>query len=157
MVVQAPGFTVIGIAARTSNAREMTPDGVIPRQWERWMTEALAAQISNKLDSSVIALYTDYESDHNGEYTFVLGVKVSSAENVPPGMVASQIPAGRYTVLTSEKGPVGRVVFEAWQRIWSMSPAELGGARAYRADFEVYDQRASDSDNAQVDVYVGIV
>lgn len=36
-VVQVDGFTVIGIAARTNNAREAGADGVIGKQWARMM------------------------------------------------------------------------------------------------------------------------
>jgi predicted transcriptional regulator YdeE len=37
-----------------------------------------------------------------------------------------------------------------------MSPEELGGTRAFRTDYEIYDQRSTDPENAQVDVYVGL-
>jgi predicted transcriptional regulator YdeE len=52
---------------------------------------------------------------------------------------------------------VGKVVPAAWLQIWSQEDKhQLGGQRAYRADFEVYDKRAADPQNSQVDVYVGI-
>src|SRR5262249_49357064 len=78
-----PGFTVIGIEARTSNAKEMTPDGVIGKQWARFVKENLAAQIPNKADAAVVALYTDYGGDKDGEYTFLLGARVTSESQVP--------------------------------------------------------------------------
>jgi predicted transcriptional regulator YdeE len=37
-----------------------------------------------------------------------------------------------------------------------MSPEELGGTRSFHTDFEIYDQRAADPENAQIDVYVGL-
>jgi predicted transcriptional regulator YdeE len=37
-----------------------------------------------------------------------------------------------------------------------MSPKELGGTRAFQTDFEIYDQRAADPENAQIDVYIGL-
>ena len=33
---------------------------------------------------------------------------------------------------------------------------ELGGIRAFKTDYEIYDQRAANPDNAQIDVYVGL-
>ena len=120
------------------------------------MKEGLLSKIPNKVDSNILAVYTDYESDANGAYTFILGTKVSSAGDVPAGMVAKKIPAARYAVFTSEKGPVGKVVPETWSHIWALPKSASGGNRAYQADFEVYDQRAADSQNARVDVYVGI-
>ena len=56
----------------------------------------------------------------------------------------------------SEKGFVRKVVSETWMRIWAVPKSAPGGNRAYQADFEVYDQRAADPQNAQVDIYVGI-
>lgn len=155
-VVQQEGFTVVGIAVRSSNAKEMTADGVIGKQWGRLMAERLLAKIPNKADQAIVAVYTDYASDHDGEYTFVLGARVNSDSAVPAGMVAKKIPAGRYAVFTTEKGPAAKVVPEAWMRINSLPKSAVGGDRRYGADFEIYDERASDPQSAQVDVYVGI-
>jgi predicted transcriptional regulator YdeE len=142
---------VIGIETRTSNAKEMTADGVIGKQWARLSKEGLLARIPNKADSAIVALYTDYESDKDGAYTFILGARVSSAGSIPEGMVMRKIPAGRYAVFTSERGPAQRVVFETWKRIWA-APLD----RAYKTDVEVYDERASDPQNTQMSIYVGL-
>ena len=155
-IVEQTEFTVIGISVRTSNAKEMSGNGVISQQWDRFMKEGLLSGIPNKVDSNILAIYTDYESDANGAYTFMIGAKVSSAHSVPPGMVAKKVPAGKYAVFISEKGFVGKVVPQTWSRIWAMPRSSLGGNRAYRADFELYDQRAADPHNAEVDIYVGI-
>jgi len=155
-VVQQAGFAVIGISARTSNAKEMTPDGVIGKQWGRFMQEGLLDKIPNRADKAIVAVYTDYASDHNGEYTYVLGAKVTSDADVPAGMVAKKIPAGRYAVFTTDKGPAAKVVPEAWMRINSLPKSAVGGDRMYGADFEIYDERAADPQNSVVDVYIGI-
>jgi len=34
--------------------------------------------------------------------------------------------------------------------------AQLGGKRAYTTDFEVYDQRARNPQDSQIDIYVGV-
>jgi predicted transcriptional regulator YdeE len=151
-----PGFTVIGIEARTSNAKEMTPEGAIGKQWARFMRENLAAQIPNKSDPAIIALYTDYGSDKDGEYTFLLGARVTSTAQVPRGMVARKVSPGRYAIFTSDKGPVAKVVVDTWQKIWSVPKGSPGGDRAYKTDYEVYDRRAANPENAQVEVHVGI-
>ncbi len=86
-----------------------------------------------------------------------IGAKVATCWRfaVPKGMVRRQFLAGRYAVFTSERGPVAKVVVETWKRIWSYYESPANGQRAYRADFEVYDQRAADPSNAQVDIYIG--
>ena len=155
-IVEKTEFTVVGISIRTSNAKEMSGNGVIAQQWDRFMKEGLLGKIPNKVDPNFLAVYIDYESGANGAYTFMIGARVSSAEDVPLGMVARKVPAGRYAVFISEKGFVGKVVPQAWSRIWARPKSSPGGNRAYRADFEVYDQRAADPQNAEVDIYVGI-
>ena len=149
-------FTVIGIAARTTNAKEMTPDGVIGKQWMRIFQEGVLGKIPNKADASIIAVYTDYASDHNGEYTYLLGARVTSDAQVPEGMVAKKIPGGKFAVFTSDKGPAPQVVPAIWIKVNSLPQNAVGGDRLYRADYELYDERARDPGNLQVDVYVGI-
>jgi len=151
------GFSVVGVAVRTTNAKEMSGEGVIPKQWQKFFQDGIQQKIPDKVDGTIYAVYTDYASDRNGEYSFVIGVKVNPNATVPAGMALRKIPAGDYAVLTSDKGPVSKVVPAAWQQIWSLEDKhQLGGPRAYRADFEVYDQRAADPRNSQVDVYVGV-
>jgi predicted transcriptional regulator YdeE len=154
--VERDPFTVVGIAVRTSNAKEMTPDGVIGKQWGRLFQEGLMEKIPNKADQNIVAVYTDYASDHNGEYTFLLGARVTSDANIPEGMVAKKIPAGKFAVFTSEKGPAPQVVPATWMKINSLPKSAVGGDRVYRADYEIYDERARDPQNIVVDVYIGI-
>ncbi len=37
-----------------------------------------------------------------------------------------------------------------------MDRSELGAKRAYIADFEIYDERIRDPNNAMLDIYIGI-
>jgi len=155
--VHQDGFFVVGIEVRTTNAKEMTGEGVIPKQWQKFFQDGIQQKMPDKVDGAIYAVYTDYASDRNGEYSFVIGVKVNPSATVPAGMVLKKIPSGEYAVITSDQGPVGKVVPAAWQQIWSLEDNhQLGGTRAYRADFEVYDKRAADPQSSQVDVYVGV-
>jgi len=156
-IVEEEAFAVIGIEERTNNAREMTPDGAIPRLWDRLFKEGILDRIPHRAAMDIIVIYTDYASDRKGDYTYILGARVNHLSRVPQGMVAKTVQKARYAVLTTEKGPVGKVVSGAWQEIWRLEDrGELGGKRAYRADFELYDERSRDPQNSQVDIYVGI-
>jgi predicted transcriptional regulator YdeE len=154
--VQQEGFTVVGIAMRTSNAEQMTPERPIGKQWERLFKEGVLAAIPNKADGNIVALYTEYASDKDGEYTYVLGARVTKVESVPAGMVAKNVPAGRYAMFTSERGPVQTVVVGMWRRVWVTPKSALGGDRTYKADFEVYDQRAQNPADSVVDLYIAV-
>src|SRR5256885_13557204 len=86
-IVEEKGFLVAGIAVRTSNAKEMSADGIIGKQWARLMQEDLLAKIPNRADASIVAVYSDYASDKDGDYTYLLGARVTSDAGVPSGMV----------------------------------------------------------------------
>src|SRR5713226_8240573 len=103
-IVEGKEFSVIGIEARTNNAKEMTNAGVIPKQWGKFLAEGILDKIPNKIDPTIYAVYTDYASDRNGDYTFFIGARVSKTSSIPAGMVARRIPAGKYTVVTSARG-----------------------------------------------------
>ena len=75
-IVEQPEFSIIGIQVRTSNAKETTGQGDIPKQWSKFYKEGIADKIPNKLDSTIYAVYTNYASDYNGAYDFIIGMKV---------------------------------------------------------------------------------
>jgi|GEM_PF-578012 len=149
-------FTVVGMAARTNNASEASADPVIGKQWAKFFSEGVAAKIPNRADSNIVAVYTDYASDVNGDYTFLIGARVTKAESLPEGLVAKTVPAGRYAVFTSARGQVQQVVVDVWKRVWATPKRELGGDRTYKADFEFYDQRAQNPSDAVMEIHVGI-
>lgn len=154
-VEQQEAFTMVGISVRTSNDKERQ-ESQIGKQWARLMGENLLASIPNKADRNIVAVYTDYASDANGDYTYVLGARVTQADQVPAGMVAKKVPAGRYAVFTSDRGPVQQVVVATWMRIWKTPRDQPGGDRAYKTDFEVYDQRAQNPADAVMEIHIGI-
>ena len=148
-------FTIIGIATRTDNAKESTANGMIPKQWQKFFSEGIPAKIPSTSGTNFYAVYSDYASDHNGEYTYVVGQAVKDGAAAPSGMVASRVPAGQYAVFTTEIGPFSKVIPDAWQRIFELE-AEGKLKRAYKTDFEIYDQRAQNPQNGQIDIYIGL-
>jgi predicted transcriptional regulator YdeE len=152
--VHQGAFDVIGISARTTNMDEMGPNGVIPRLWQRLMTEKLLDQIPNRIDADTIAVYTEYASDENGAYTFVLGARVKPGTVAPEGMRSLHVPAAEYLVFPTDRGPVEKVVPSAWQSIWKAFPADGPVQRAFQADFELYGKAATDPKNSQVFLYI---
>ena len=150
-------FSVIGIEVRTNNSRERSGQGEIPKQWERFFREGVLGKIPGKADSNIVVVYFNYQSGKTGDYDYLIGARVNDASTVPPGMRLKTIPSGRYAIVTTAIGPVGKVVADAWQKIWSLDEKSgLGGIRAYEADFEIYDDRSRDPKNSRVDIYVGL-
>ncbi len=157
-IVEAKPFQMVGITVSTNNAKEAGPDGVIGKEWHRFMQEGLLNKIPSRVDQSIIAAYTDFTSDAHGEYTFVLGAKVqpTPVPKIPEGMIVKSVPGGKYAVFTTPRGPVAKVVPETWKQIWAYYESPQHGQRAYATDYEIYDSRAADRNNAQVDIYVGL-
>lgn len=151
-------ISLIGLAVRTNNKNEMNAEtakiGELVRYYHQ---EEIAAQIPNRTNFGVtLSVYTDYDSDEHGNYTYFIGEEVDSFEDVPENLHALIIPPSHYQKLTTPAGQMPTVVIQAWQQIWKMNDQELGGKRTYLADFEVYDHRAIDPQDTIVDIYIGI-
>jgi predicted transcriptional regulator YdeE len=148
------GFTVVGVSVRTNNAQEMSGHGKIGELWGRFFSEQLLGQIPHRADADIVAVYTNYASDENGDYTYTLGARVSSVDQLPPGFVRVDVPAGSFAIIPTERGPVQAVLAKTWRRIWAMTGEELGGKRAFSADYEVYGEKARIPNGSQVDIHI---
>jgi predicted transcriptional regulator YdeE len=149
---------VVGLTARTNNKNEMNPQTAkIGALMGRYWSQNIAATISDRNNpGQTLAVYTDYDSDEHGDYTYFLGEEVNSFDNIPAELQTLTIPAAKYQKFTTQQGKMPDVVIDAWQNIWRMTPNDFGAERAYLADFELYDQRASDPADASLDIYIGI-
>ncbi len=119
------------------------------------MQQGTTEKIPNRADQNLLAVYTDYENDQNGEYTYLIGARVTSTADVPAGLTLKEIPAGSYAILETEKGPAALILPKIWQQLWSMSAKDLGGQRAFQADYEIYPP-GFDPQNAQVTLHIGL-
>lgn len=157
-LINKTDIKVVGLTVRTNNQNEMNPaTAKIGGLIGRYMAENMANTIPNRVNPGVmLSIYTDYASNEQGDYTYFVGEEVDSFANVPDGLSQLTISASKYQKFTTPAGKMPEVVLSAWQQIWQMSASDLGGERAYRADFEVYDQRAMDPTNTSLDIYIGI-
>ncbi len=158
IIIQGPEIKLVGVTARTSNARESQQEtAVIWQTIQKYFSLQGPEKILHSTHPGVTySVYTDYESDYTGEYTYFFGQQVSEFDSVPEGLSILIIPAQKYVKFTSEPGVMPQVCFTMWQNIWQMSDAHLGGTRAYIADFEIYDERARDPQAVVLDIYIGI-
>jgi predicted transcriptional regulator YdeE len=147
---------LVGISARTSNAKEFSGQGIIPQTIGKYHAEAIASKTQHrKTPGKLFCVYTNYESDMNGEYTYFVGEEVNSFDGVS-GLDTLLIPAQDYKKFTNDPAPMPQACISMWQKILAMDKGALGGERSYIADFEVYDERAADQSNAVLDIYIGI-
>ena len=157
-LVSKSEIKLVGLSARTNNKNEMNPQASkIAELAGRFWSQNVAAQILNRKNPGVtLSVYTEYDSNEHGDYTYFIGEEVSSVNNVPEGLRMITIPQSKYQRFTTDEGPMPQVVIQAWQDIWQMDSQALGGNRRFIADFEVYDERATDPTKTIADVYIGI-
>ena len=127
-VEYVPSFSVVGIAVRTSNSRAHE----IGELWDRFYKTGVAGQIASRVDDSIYSIYTDYESDHTGDFMVLIGCAVPEIAPVPQGMDKRVVSAGRYAVFPAI-GVVPESVVSAWSSVWN-APLD----RLYNTDFERY-------------------
>lgn len=142
-------FELIGIEKRTSN--EPGKGNIdIPALWNQFNQEDVCNQLTGRVDEDVYAVYTDYESDHNGEYTILIGCKVEPGTAVPDGMRKLEVPAENYNKFEA-RGQMPDIVINQWHAIWGMEMP-----RKYSVDLEVYRSEKEEMTHAEVDIYIAV-
>lgn len=159
-IITRPEIKLVGITTRTNNVQIFESDPAtnkIAETVQKYFHGGLNDRIPNRKNpGTTYCVYTEYESDHTGDYTYLIGEEVTSFENVSEEFVHMTLPAQTYAKFTNGPGPMPDVSINAWKKIWTMTPEEFGGERAYTADFEVYDARAADHSNVIFDLYIGL-
>ncbi|HEU4716434.1 MAG TPA: GyrI-like domain-containing protein [Bacteroidia bacterium] len=148
--IQTGDFYVAGISVRTTNAGGQSMKD-IGELWGRFFAENISAKIPGKVSADIYSIYTDYESDHTGLYTTLLGCRVSSVEDLPEGMTGKKIPGGKCMKFTC-KGKIPDVIAAQWANIWNDKTLR----RSFTSDYEVYNERAQNPADAEVDIFVAV-
>lgn len=154
--IELPPIQLIGLRCSTSNHIEANPKTAkIPSLFQKYFSEQSSEKIPNRsIPGTTYSVYTNYESDFRGNYTYFLGEQVISLKEIPEGFSQLIIPAQNYRKFTVGPGEIPGICIRAWQKIWSME--ELNKRRSYVADFEIYDKRAADLLHTTLDIYIGI-
>ena len=141
-IEQINEMKISGIKTITDNKEGIS---LIPQLWGQFLNDNIIKTIENKIPSSkMYAIYTEYENDENGKYTFLLGAPVKDINSTEAIHTFATIPAGKYAVFTAANKDK---VIKVWQFVW-----ERTFDRNYKTDFEVYDMITE-----EVKVYVGLM
>lgn len=109
-------FKVIGIKVRTTNENGKSAKD-IGNLWTKFLTEKIADKIPNKIDHSILSIYTNYQGDFTQTYDTILGCKVNSLDEIPIGMIGQEFKGGDYVKFVS-KGSLNKgVVYQTWEEI----------------------------------------
>jgi len=144
---------VAGISVRTTNRQEMNREtGQIPKLYEKYESDRIDSLIIDPLDpNKKIAVYADYESDQSGEFTMLLGRKVSAEAELPDQLDKVRIHRGNYLHFVGE-GEMPQAVVDTWEEIWKFFEEDGTYTRTFEADFEVYDQASPN----RVDIFIAV-
>ncbi|SLM49941.1 conserved protein of unknown function [Nitrospira japonica] len=148
---------IVGIEVRTSNRLESDRKTArIPGLWQRFYREHIEDQVPHRVaDEFIYEAYIDYGSDHNGEYSVVLGVQVDSFDNVPPGMARALLPRSRYLVFPAV-GEIPKAVQHAWGNVWNHFTTQAEHRRSFRGDYEKL-KKDDKGGFAECNIYISVV
>lgn len=135
-----------GIEIRTSNS-EMPGSALALK--ERYFAEKICEKIP-ALDNNIYVLYSNYESDYTGSYSYFIGRAISSAEGVPSDLTIKELCPGNYACFDLD-GPFPASLISAWTYIWRSNLA-----RAYRTDLEVYPWDFDPASNPKIKLFIGV-
>jgi predicted transcriptional regulator YdeE len=157
--IALPEIILVGICVHTSFHQELDKmKGNVFPCVQRYFHQSLSEKIvARKKPGTTFCVYTNYESDYQGAYTYFIGEEVLSLDHhLADGFQKLVIPAQQYIKFTTSPAPMPDVVVKAWKEVWEMPYRELGGKRCYHTDFEIYDERATDLQKIVLDLYIGI-
>lgn len=151
---------LIGITCRTNNKQLFEAD-IETNKVASLVHHYVHTQVFDKIPhrknpGTTYCVYTQYESNEHGDFTYFIGETVDSFDNLPEGLETLTIPAQKYAKFTDGPSKMPEVCIGIWQHIWGLNPQDFGGERGYIADFELYDERSYDHNNATLDIYIGI-
>ncbi|MEO8583281.1 MAG: GyrI-like domain-containing protein [Flavitalea sp.] len=137
----------LGHTTTNSNGQSSIDCGSL---WKKFMEENTLVRIPRKINNDLFSMYHAYEGDHTKPYSFFIGCRVTPGTPVPEGMASLEIPACQFEKIVA-KGKLPDCVANAWRNIWEGSMQ-----RAYIVDYEIYDQRSLDWNNAEVDIFISV-
>jgi len=162
VLVELDEFLVMGIETMTSETLESSDadpaKARLPRLWATFFNEAIEEGIPNRKDRNEhVGVYTEYDRDPNsrtfGAYAALAGCEVTEiGEDVPEGLVAMPVPAGKY-LLFEARGPMPDAVIRTWGEIKTFFADNPHYERAFTADFDLYRNDRPDA----VDIFVSVL
>lgn len=118
--------------------------------WQKFEIEKIFELIPNKLRNEIYAAYYDYEKDETKPFSYFIGCKVDEEAETPKRLNELLVPSQNYVKVIA-KGIMTGCITEAWKKIW-----ESNLNRKFGFDFEVYDERSKDWNNAELDIFISI-
>src|SRR5689334_12497858 len=118
-IVHLAEIKLVGITTRTNNTHVFESDpstNKIAATVQKYFHGGLAEKIvARKKPGTTYCVYTNYESDFTGEYTYFIGEEVTFFTQIKEGFETMTIPSQAYVKFTNEPGPMPSVCIDMWQ------------------------------------------
>lgn len=136
---------ISGISITTNNKNEMNEKiAKIAGLWDEYESKNVYSATHDKANnSSMYGVYSNYESDLNGDYDVTVGVEVTKSKK------AIVIEDEKYLVFKKE-GELPQVVVDTWEEIWDYFENNDEYKRKYSIDFEHYTKED------EIEIYISI-
>lgn len=157
-IEELPAFTLAGISTVTTNEAELSKDGKIGKLFEQFHSQDIGKKLGVTIqEDGHYSCYFNYERGDAGLYEVMVSVHVREAFQLQnQDMIKTfTVPAAKYAVFVTERGPVIEMVQRAWATIWQWSQ-QPGNNRAFTGDFEFYSKDINPEDG-QAEIYISII
>ncbi len=145
VVREVENLMLSGLSTTTNNENESNPETAkILQLWQDYEEKNILGATFNKSKNFYMyGVYSDYESDVNGNFKVTVAVEVTKPKN------AMVIKKQRYLVF-KKTGELPEIVLDCWKDIWEYFENDAKYERAYTIDFEKY------SKETEIEIYVSI-
>jgi predicted transcriptional regulator YdeE len=148
--VTIEGFSVVGVSIRTTNKDDQSERDIRKLRME-FLLNNIADDIHNRVSDDIYCIYVDFDGKKDGEYTAILGYRVSNTNDDTGEYAYGEVAGGKYYKFVSE-GEVPQCARPTWEYIWN---SDIN--RKYLTDFDVFGETAIvGSKKGQVITYISV-
>jgi AraC family transcriptional regulator len=147
-LVNKPEITLVGIVTSGTTIQDIN----IPQAWDKFIKSFKI--IPQRIPDRTYEVHIDDNEEPKRHYCFI-GMEVQRIVDVPNGMFAKILPAGRYALFTHHFRDGG--FSQAFKSVYDWLEKSPYGA-AHQFDIQYYDQRFKGPDNPEsiLDIYLPI-
>ncbi|WP_047245308.1 GyrI-like domain-containing protein [Maribacter thermophilus] len=149
--IKKGNFKLVGLKLENKTTNENGRSSIdCGNLWQKFETEKIVERIPHKLSEEIYAVYYDYETDETGMFSYFIGCRTEEHSKTPIELNELLIPSQTYKKVVA-KGAMPSCIAEAWKKIWT---SDMN--RKFGFDFEVYDERSRDWNNAEIDIFISV-
>ncbi len=138
-IVERSAFTVAGLKYAGKNE-----NNEIPQLWQELGPRfGEIRELAKRAAAYGVSANMNMET---GEFDYIAGFEVSSSDDLPQGMVAFEVPSGKYAVFPTTLPQIG----ETYQNVFKTWLPEAGLQATGAPDFELYDEMFDAQDPSSV-------